>query len=47
MEYYPEMGTINTIRVGLISDTHGLLRKEAIAALSSSPATGSTPVSLP
>ena len=33
MEYYPEMATINTIRVGLISDTHGLVRKEVIAAL--------------
>jgi len=33
MEYYPEMATINTIRVGLISDTHGLVREEVIAAL--------------
>jgi uncharacterized protein len=33
MEYYPEMATINTVRVGLISDTHGLVREEAIAAL--------------
>jgi putative phosphoesterase len=33
MEYYPEMATIDTIRVGLISDTHGLVRDEALAAL--------------
>lgn len=28
------MGTTDTVRVGLISDTHGLVRKEALAALS-------------